>query len=119
MKRIETENFILVESVLDSNGDSTWVVTEKTTKKIFYIHVFNVNHINIKLFSKSKINNPSEAISALCNAIVSETGKVPHISIHYTNKALIACCTKAGFRKVKKIKHLYTFKVKSIQQERA
>lgn len=114
MKRIETENFILTENIHDSNGDSTWIVTEKRSNRIFYIHVFSTSYINIKLFSKNNIKNPSEAISALCNNIVSETSRIPSINIHYTNKALISHCTKAGFRKVKNVKHLYTFKVKSI-----
>lgn len=114
MKRIETDNFILTENIRDSNGDSTWLVTEKKSNRIFYIHVFSNNYINIKLFSRNNIQNPSEAISALCNNIVYETNKIPSINIHYTNKSLISHCTKAGFRKVKKVKHLYIFKVKSI-----
>lgn len=113
MKRFETDNFILEEGICDSHGDSTWVITQKKNGSIFYIHIFNVNHLNIKLFNRSKIKNPSEAITALCNYIITETGKIPYMNIHYTNKTLIAQCTKAGFRKVKNVKHLYTFKVKS------
>lgn len=111
MKRIETNNFTLTQSLVESNGDSTWIVTKKSNSKIFYIHVFDVNHINIKLFNS--VNNPSEAITALCNYIVEETGKIPYINIYYTNKSLIAACTKAGFRKVKNVKHLYKFKIRS------
>lgn len=111
MKRIETDNFTLTQSLVDSKGDSTWLVTKKNNSKIFYIHVFDVNHINIKLFSS--IKDPSEAITALCNHIVEETGKIPYINIHYTNKDLIVACRRAGFRKVKNIKHLYKFKIKS------
>ncbi len=109
MKRIETDNFILTQSIVDSNGDSTWLVTRKKNSRIFYIHVFDVNHINIKFFNF--IQSPSEAITALCKHIVSETGKTPYINIHYTNKDLIIACQKAGFRKVKNIKHLYRFKI--------
>lgn len=112
MKRIETNNFILTQNVLGSNGDSTWLVTKKGHKEIFYIHVFNESFINIKLFNKTNIMNAEEAISALCNFISSETNKVPSINIHYKNKALITKCRKAGFRKVKNVKHLYTFRVK-------
>lgn len=110
MKRIETDNFMLTQSLIDSKGDSTWLVTRKNNSKIFYIHVFDVNHINIKLFNNS-VKDPSEAINALCNDIVAETGKIPYINIHYTNKDLIVACKRAGFRKVKNIKHLYKFKI--------
>lgn len=108
-----TDNFILRESICDLHGDTTWTITQKKNGSIFYIHIFDVNHVNIKLFNHSKIKDPSEAITALCNYIIAKTGKIPYINIHYTNKALIAHCSKAGFRKVKKVKHLYTFKVKS------
>lgn len=111
-KRIETKNFTLNIACTDANGDTIWIVTHNKNKHIFYIHVFDTNHINIKLFNGNHINNASEAISALCNTIIQETGKTPYINIHYTNKQLIATCTKAGFRKVKKIKHLYKYKVK-------
>lgn len=113
MERIETNNFILTQNVIDSSGDCTWIVTQKSNSEIFYIHVFDVNHINIKLFNKNTIKNPSEAISALCNHLVSETRKILYMNIYYKNQSLIAACTKAGFRKVKNIKHLYTFKIKS------
>lgn len=113
MKRFETDNFILEESICDSHGDSTWIITQKKDGSIFYIHVFNLNYMNIKLFNHSKIKNPSEAIAALCNYVLAETGITPSMNIHYTNQTLIAHCTKAGFRKVKNVKHLYTFKVKS------
>lgn len=113
MERFETQNFILEENIRDSHGDSTWLITQKKNGSIFLIHVFNTNHVNIKIFGNSKLSNPSEAISALCNHIIEKTGKIPYMNIHYTNKALITHCTKAGFRKVKNVKHLYTFKVKS------
>lgn len=113
MKRIETNNFILTQSIVDSKGDSTWLVMKKSNSKIFYIHVFDVNHINIKLFNSNSIQDPSEAITELCNYIVAETGKIPYINIHYKNEALIVACRRAGFRKVKNIKHLYRFKVKN------
>ena len=113
MQRIETNNFILTQNVLDANGDCTWLITQKSNAAIFYIHVFASNRLNIKLFNKSHIKNPSEAIAALCEYLILETNTTPCINIHDTNKSLIAICTKAGFRKVKNIKHLYTFKIKS------
>ncbi len=114
MKRIETDNFILTQDIIDSNGNSTWIATKKSNENIFYIHVFNVSYINIKLFKGTYIEGAEEAISALCNYIASETNAVPSINIHYTNKSLITICRKAGFRKVKNVKHLYTFKVKGV-----
>lgn len=108
MKRIETDNFTLTQSLVNSKGNSTWLVTKKNNSKIFYIHVFDVNYINIKLFDS--IKDSSEAITALCNDIVAETGQIPYMNIYYQNKAFIAACTKAGFRKVKNMKHLYKFK---------
>ena len=111
MKRIETDNFTLTQNLIESNGDSTWLVTKKSNSRIFYIHVFNVNHLNIKLFNY--VQNPSEAITALCNHIIAKTGKTPYINIHYTNKTLIVACKKAGFRKVKNIKHLYKYKIRN------
>ena len=114
MKRIEIENFILVQSVIDENGDSTWTITEKSSNQIFYIHVFSVSYLNIKIFNGTHIKKAEEAIFALCNYIAIEKNVVPSINIYYTNKSLITTCRKAGFQKVKNVKHLYTFKVKDV-----
>lgn len=113
MKRIETDNFVLTQNIVESDGESTWTVKELHTNKIFYIHVLHNNRLNIKLFNGTNfINNPSEAISALCNFLISETNIIPSINIFYKNESLIRVCTKAGFRKRKNIKHLYIFKAK-------
>lgn len=112
MQRIETDNFILTQNLIESNGDSTWIVKELNTDKIFYIHVFSNNRLNIKIFKHTGyINNPSEAILALCNFLVTKTNITPSIRITYKNQALISICIKAGFRKKEKIKDLYVFEV--------
>ncbi len=116
MTRLETKHFVLKESLIDDAGDSTWSITYKKNRNNFYVHVFGANHnrLNIKVFRRSKIRKTSEAISALCNHLVSETGEIPYISIHDTNETLIGVCKKAGFQKVEGVKHLYTFKVKGV-----
>ena len=111
MKRIETNNFILTQSIVEANGDSTWIVKKKSNSRIFYIHVFNTNYLNIKFFDGVK--DASEAITALCNNIVEETGRIPCINIYCTNEALIITCKRAGFRKFKNVKQLYKFKIRS------
>lgn len=112
MTRIETEHFILAERIIDSSGDSTWLITEKRNNRIFYIHLFNNTCIYIKFFKDNCIKNPDEAITAFCNYISTKKKSNVTINIHYTNKALIRICTKAGFIKQKNVKHLYIFKFK-------
>lgn len=113
MKRIETKNFVLIQIIAEADGDSTWLVTELCSGKIFYIHVFSNNCLNIKIFNKTNFKkNPSEAISAFCNYLIAETNIVPSINIYYKNEGLIKTCIRAGFIKDKKIKHLYIFKQK-------
>lgn len=107
-RTIKTQNFILVNEISSPNGDSTWVVTENDTKKIFYIHVFNKSCIQIKFFKKNYIHNAPEAIRALCNDIFANTEINPSIAIH-KNKALIITCKRAGFKKDPKNKKIYTF----------
>lgn len=115
MKRIETDNFVLTQNIVESDGKSTWAVKELNTNKIFYIHVLRNNRLNIKLFNGTGfINSPSEAISALCNFLISETNIIPSINIFYKNQPLIHVCTKAGFRKKQNVKHLYIFKAKKV-----
>lgn len=109
MRILESNNFILTQSIIDPNGDSTWTVREKKHfNRIFYIHVFSKNQLNIKLYHH--IKNADEAISLLCDTLQVENDIAPRINIHYTNKALITVCCKAGFRKKKNIKHLYIYK---------
>ncbi len=112
MTRIETDGFILTEKIVDSDGESTWIVTERKSNRIFYIHLFNKNCLYIKFFKNNKIKNPSEAIKAFCNYLVTKRHLNPTIKIFYTNKALISVCTKSGFRKQKNAKYLYFFKYK-------
>ena len=117
MNRIETNNFILNQDLVESDGESTWSVTECHTGKIFYIHVLRNNRLNIKIFSRTGfINNPSEAITALCNFLIDSTNIVPSINIIYTNKTLISICTEAGFRKKRNVKHLYIFKTTNMER---
>lgn len=111
MNRIKTNNFILIQDVVESDGESTWSVKECNTGSMFYIHVFRNNQLNIKIFSHTRfISNPSEAIVALCNLLIDTTNIIPSINIIYTNKNLISICTKAGFKKKRNVKHLYIFK---------
>jgi len=49
MKRIETDNFVLTQNIVESDGESTWAVKELNTNKIFYIHVLRNNRLNIKI----------------------------------------------------------------------
>jgi len=112
MKRIETENFIIKEGVVDSNNDSTWIITSKNDNKSFFIHFFRSSlSINIKFFKGHYIQNSSEAIHDFCEYLCSQ-GFIPKITI-YKNVPLIITCKKAGFRKVKDVEHLYVYKVKN------
>ena len=107
-KRIDTNNFVLEQSVLESDGDSTWIVTERDTKQIFYVHVSRNNRLYIKIFKGTHLKNISEAISALCDFLL-QTGNPPTIRIN-NNVSLIILCKKSGFKNVKNIKHLFIYK---------
>lgn len=111
MRKLETDNFVLSESLTNPNGDSTWTITKKSNNRIFYIHVFNKNQLNIKFYGF--IEDAHEAISLLCNTIAEETSTSPCINIHHTNQALIKTCIRAGFRKKRNIKHLYIYRKKA------
>lgn len=113
MKRIETKNFVLTQVITEADGESTWLVTETCSGKIFYIHVFYNNRLNIKIFKNTNFKyDPSEAISVFCDYLIAETNIIPSINIYYKNEGLIKTCIKAGFRKKKKIKRLYIYKPK-------
>lgn len=117
MNRIETNNFILTQELVESDGESTWLVTEPKSNEMFYIHVLTNNRLNIKIFNETRFSSDaSEAITALCFFLIDETQINPTINIYYKNKHLILLCVKAGFRKKKNIKHLYIFKAQKAKR---
>ena len=110
-RKLQTKNFFLKESYVNSSGDSMWDIVSKNDQKTFFIHVFENGHLNIQ-FKKTFINNPQDAIKALCIFLINQ-GLVPTIMITRQNNSLIGLCRKSGFKKVKHTRNLYIFSVKN------
>lgn len=109
--KIETENYILTESIVDSNGDTTWDIKDPKTCNSFVVHSFSSGKMYITFFKRCHITSSCSfnALKKICE-IMLERDLKPTINIYYKNTQLIKLCCALGFRKDKRVKHLYYLK---------
>lgn len=107
---LEEVNYTLREALIDSDGDTVWEITDPSTKNTFIVHTTSKGHMYISFFKKDHITAKcaNKSIRKICEILI-ERGLRPTINIYHTNTALIVTCTKIGFRKVSKVRHLYFF----------
>ena len=108
---IETEDYILRECIVDSNGDTTWDVKDTKTGNSFVVHSFSSGKLYITFFKRCHVtrNCSLNALRKICEILL-ERNLNPTINIYYKNTDLIKLCCVIGFRKDKNVKHLYYLK---------
>jgi len=109
--KTQTEDYILRESIVDSNGDTTWDIKDTKTGNSFVVHSSSFGKLYITFFKNCHItrNCSFNAIKKICEILLERNLK-PTINIYYKNTELIKLCCAIGFRKNKKVKHLYYLK---------
>ena len=109
---IETARFILKEEIINSDGSSTWSITNpKNKNSLFYVHCYFSGSLYISFLKGIYCNNDFvlASLRKLCEILLNEYS-ILTINICYTNKALINLCRKIGFRKQHNTKYLYYLK---------
>ena len=105
---LETDQYTIKESLLDSDGETVWEVRDPKNNNYFLVHTNSLGHMYITFFKKKYISNECSqlGIKEICKILL-ERGLNLTINIYYTNVSLIILLRKIGFKKFRNVKHLY------------